>query len=37
MAISPFRRAFVIVIDSLGVGELPDAALYGDGELRPIL
>ena len=30
MATSPFRRAFVIVIDSLGVGELPDAALYGD-------
>ena len=30
MAISPFRRAFVIVIDSAGVGELPDAALYGD-------
>jgi phosphopentomutase len=27
---SPFRRAFVIVIDSLGVGELPDAAAYGD-------
>jgi phosphopentomutase len=31
MATSPFRRAFVIVIDSLGVGELPDAAAYGDG------
>jgi phosphopentomutase len=30
MATSPFRRAFVIVIDSLGVGELPDAAVYGD-------
>ena len=30
MATSPFRRVFVIVIDSLGVGELPDAALYGD-------
>ncbi|MCU0249135.1 MAG: phosphopentomutase [Vicinamibacterales bacterium] len=27
---SPFRRAFVIVVDSLGVGELPDAAAYGD-------
>ena len=26
----PFRRVFVIVIDSLGVGELPDAAAYGD-------
>ena len=30
MARYPFRRAFVIVIDSAGVGELPDAALYGD-------
>jgi phosphopentomutase len=30
MATSPFRRAVVIVIDSLGVGELPDAATYGD-------
>ena len=30
MATSPFRRVFVIVIDSLGVGELPDAAAYGD-------
>ena len=26
----PFTRAIVIVLDSLGVGELPDAALYGD-------
>jgi phosphopentomutase len=26
----PFRRAIVIVLDSLGVGELPDAAKYGD-------
>ena len=25
-----FSRAIVIVIDSLGVGELPDAAAYGD-------
>ncbi|MFO7694943.1 MAG: phosphopentomutase [Vicinamibacterales bacterium] len=30
MSTSPFRRVFVIVIDSLGVGALPDAALYGD-------
>lgn len=30
MATSPFSRVFVIVIDSLGVGELPDAGLYGD-------
>lgn len=26
----PFRRVFVIVLDSLGVGELPDAARFGD-------
>ena len=25
-----FRRCIVIVLDSLGVGELPDAGLYGD-------
>ncbi len=25
-----FSRAFVIVLDSLGVGELPDASAYGD-------
>jgi phosphopentomutase len=25
-----FRRAIVIVLDSVGIGELPDAALYGD-------
>ena len=30
MATPPFRRVFVIVIDSLGVGALPDAAAYGD-------
>ncbi len=24
------RRAIVIIVDSLGIGELPDAALYGD-------
>jgi phosphopentomutase len=30
MSTSPFRRVFVIVIDSLGVGALPDAAAYGD-------
>jgi phosphopentomutase len=30
MADSPFHRVFVIVIDSLGVGALPDAAAYGD-------
>jgi phosphopentomutase len=26
----PFQRAIVIVMDSVGVGELPDAAAYGD-------
>jgi phosphopentomutase len=27
---SPFNRAIVIVLDSVGVGELPDAEAYGD-------
>jgi phosphopentomutase len=27
---SPFTRAIVIVLDSVGIGELPDAAAYGD-------
>jgi phosphopentomutase len=26
----PFRRAIVIVMDSVGIGELPDASVYGD-------
>jgi phosphopentomutase len=26
----PFRRAIVIVMDSVGIGELPDAGAYGD-------
>jgi len=26
----PFGRAIVIVMDSVGIGELPDAAAYGD-------
>jgi len=26
----PFTRAIVIVMDSVGIGELPDAASYGD-------
>ena len=30
MTIPPFKRAIVIVVDSVGVGELPDAAAYGD-------
>src|SRR5712691_11361484 len=27
---SPFTRAILIVMDSVGVGELPDASKYGD-------
>jgi phosphopentomutase len=27
---TPFRRAIVIVMDSVGIGELPDASAYGD-------
>ena len=27
---SRYKRIFIIVIDSLGVGALPDAAAYGD-------
>jgi phosphopentomutase len=27
---SPFTRAIVVVLDSVGIGELPDAAAYGD-------
>jgi len=27
---TPFTRAIVIVLDSVGVGELPDASVYGD-------
>ena len=27
---APFSRAIVIVMDSVGIGELPDAASYGD-------
>jgi phosphopentomutase len=27
---TPFDRAIVIVLDSVGIGELPDAATYGD-------
>src|SRR5688500_5736906 len=30
MASSPFSRVILIVMDSVGVGELPDAAEYGD-------
>ncbi len=30
MTPTPIGRAIVIVLDSLGVGELPDAAVYGD-------
>jgi phosphopentomutase len=28
--LTPFSRAVVIVLDSVGIGELPDAAAYGD-------
>jgi phosphopentomutase len=28
--VPPFARAFLIVLDSVGIGELPDAAAYGD-------
>ena len=28
--VTPFRRVVVIVLDSVGIGELPDAARYGD-------
>ncbi len=30
MPLQRFRRVFVIILDSVGVGELPDAAVYGD-------
>jgi phosphopentomutase len=30
MADALFRRVFLLVLDSVGVGELPDAGLYGD-------
>lgn len=30
MSIKKYKRIFTIVIDSLGVGEMPDAAEYGD-------
>lgn len=30
MTARPFTRAIVLVLDSVGVGELPDAAAYGD-------
>ena len=26
-----FKRIFVIVIDSVGIGEMPDAEKFGDG------
>jgi phosphopentomutase len=28
--LTPFKRAIVIVMDSVGIGELPDASAYGD-------
>ena len=30
VAVTAFQRAIVIVLDSVGIGELPDAAAYGD-------
>ncbi len=30
MPAPPFRRVIVIVMDSVGIGELPDASVYGD-------
>ena len=27
---SKYHRIFVIVLDSLGIGEMPDATAYGD-------
>lgn len=27
---TPYKRIFVVVLDSLGIGELPDSAQYGD-------
>src|SRR5205823_4705529 len=29
-SLTPFTRAILIVLDSVGIGELPDAAVYGD-------
>ena len=29
--VPPFTRAIVLVLDSVGIGELPDAPAYGDG------
>lgn len=34
--VSKFRRAFVIVLDSFGVGAEPDAAEFGDGECHTL-
>src|SRR5207247_3264711 len=28
--VTPFERAFLIVLDSVGIGAMPDAAAYGD-------
>ena len=30
MSSAPFRRVIWIVLDSVGIGEMPDAAAYGD-------
>ena len=31
-----FKRAFVIVLDSYGIGQEPDAADFGDGECNTL-
>ena len=31
------NRAIVVVLDSLGVGELPDAAQFGDADCHTLL
>ena len=30
------KRVFIIVLDSLGAGEAPDAALFGDGDCNTL-
>ena len=31
------KRIFLIVLDSVGIGEMPDAALYGDAGSNTLL
>ena len=30
------RKVFIIVLDSLGVGRMPDAPLFGDGDVNTL-